>query len=51
MVIDSHPHDTTDKPEVLQMMLVAEARVRIDLKSVVVPREERKEREGSSVRR
>ena len=46
LVIDSHPHDTTDEPKVLQMMLVAKARVRIDLKCVVVPIEERWEREG-----
>ena len=52
LVIDGHPHNTTDEPEVLQMMLIAEARVRIDLKCVVVPTEERRERddEGRNAR-
>lgn len=52
LVIDSHPHDATDEPKVLQMMLVAEARVRVDLKCVVVPREakkgERRDQEGGN---
>ena len=35
-MVDSHAHDSTYESEVLQMMLIAKTRIRIDLKSVVV---------------
>ena len=36
LVVDGHAHDPTYEPKVLQMMLVAEARVWVDLESVVI---------------
>ena len=35
-MIDGHAHDSTYEPEVLQMMFITEARVWVDLESVVV---------------
>ena len=35
-MVDSHSHDSTYEPEVLQMMLIAKTGVGIDLKGVVV---------------
>ena len=44
-MVDSHAHDTTYEPEVLQMMLIAETRVRVDLEGVVITGERERERE------
>ena len=36
LVVDSHGKDAADEAEVFQMMLIAKARLRIDLKRVVI---------------
>ena len=38
-MVDGHCEDPTHKPEVLQVMLIALARVRVDLQRVVITRE------------
>ena len=43
-MVDSHAHDSTYEPEILQMMLIAESGVGVDLKGVVVTGSRRGER-------
>ena len=48
-MVDSHSHDSTYEPEVLQMMLIAKTRVGIDLKGVVVTAGRGREGRGREV--